>query len=55
MQGAQGRARNRREQGESDRWDPDNPWATEEGVSPVVLPPDEQGPIDPGPAIGYSR
>jgi len=32
-------------------WDPDNPWETEVGVDPVVLPPREQ-PIDPGPAIG---
>jgi hypothetical protein len=32
-------------------WDPDNPWETAEGVSPVVLPADEQR-IDPGPAIG---
>jgi len=40
---------------ESAYWDPDNPWATDEGVDPVVLPPEEQGPIDPGPAIGFSR
>ncbi len=39
----------------SARWDPDNPWVTAEGVDPVVLPPEDQGPIDPGPAIGYSR
>jgi hypothetical protein len=32
-------------------WDPDNPWETAEGVSPVVLPATEQR-IDPGPAIG---
>jgi hypothetical protein len=32
-------------------WDPDNPWVTAEGVSPVVLPADQQR-IDPGPAIG---
>ncbi|GID25290.1 hypothetical protein [Paractinoplanes brasiliensis] len=32
-------------------WDPDNPWATLEGVAPVVLPPRQQR-IDPGPAIG---
>jgi hypothetical protein len=32
-------------------WDPDNPWETREGVSPVVLPAAEHR-IDPGPAIG---
>jgi hypothetical protein len=32
-------------------WDPDNPWETAEGVSPVVLPATEPR-IDPGPAIG---
>jgi hypothetical protein len=37
------------------RWDPDNPWETEEGVPPVVLPPDDPGRIDPGPAIGLDR
>jgi hypothetical protein len=37
------------------RWDPDNPWETDEGVPPVVLPPDEPGRIDPGPAIGLDR
>lgn len=36
-------------------WDPDNPWRTEQGVAPVVLPPDEDGPIDPGPALGLPR
>jgi hypothetical protein len=43
----------RRDQSDSDRWDPDNPWETEEGVTPVVLPPREQR-VDPGPAIGLS-
>ncbi|PZF92706.1 hypothetical protein C1I93_19080 [Micromonospora endophytica] len=37
------------------RWDPDHPWETDRGVSPVVRPPDEEGPIDPGPAIGINR
>jgi hypothetical protein len=37
------------------QWDPDNPWETDEGVPPVVRPPDDDGPIDPGPAIGFSR
>ncbi|WP_125805122.1 hypothetical protein [Actinoplanes sp. ATCC 53533] len=55
MAPGQGRGRGRRQEGEQDRWDPDNPWSTEEGVNPIVLPPDEQGPIDPGPAIGYRR
>nr|WP_245666984.1 hypothetical protein [Micromonospora sediminicola] len=36
-------------------WDPDHPWATSQGVKPVMLPPDEEGPIDPGPAIGFDR
>jgi hypothetical protein len=46
-----GRRAGRRDKSEDARWDPDNPWATEEGVEPVVLPPMEQR-IDPGPAIG---
>ncbi|MFY1700431.1 hypothetical protein ACN28G_01520 [Micromonospora sp. WMMA1923] len=47
----------RREQDEttSRHWDPDHPWETEQGVAPVVRPPDEDGPIDPGPAIGLNR
>jgi hypothetical protein len=36
-------------------WDPDNPWETEEGVAPVVLPPAEAGRLDPGPAIGQGH
>jgi hypothetical protein len=36
-------------------WDPDNPWATETGVDPVVLPPPPAGRFDPGPAIGFDR
>ncbi|MGW3892938.1 hypothetical protein ACWD69_30050 [Micromonospora chokoriensis] len=40
---------------ESNDWDPDNPWETKRGVHPVVLPPEEDGPIDPGPAIGMGR
>jgi hypothetical protein len=35
------------------RWDPDNPWETAEGVSPVVLPASQQR-VDPGPAIGLN-
>jgi hypothetical protein len=37
------------------RWDPDNPWETSEGVAPVVLPSNETGRVDPGPAIGFHR
>jgi hypothetical protein len=36
------------------RWDPDNPWETEQGVAPVVLPPIEKH-FDPGPAIGFKN
>ncbi len=36
-------------------WDPNNPWETAQGVDPVVQPPEEEGPIDPGPAIGLDR
>ncbi|RGC66281.1 hypothetical protein C5N14_24500 [Micromonospora sp. MW-13] len=36
-------------------WDPDNPWETKEGVAPVVLPPDDDDPINPGPTIGLNR
>ncbi|MFI6075349.1 hypothetical protein ACIA5C_27690 [Actinoplanes sp. NPDC051343] len=48
-----GRRSGRRGQSEDMTWDPNNPWATDEGVDPVVLPPVEQR-IDPGPAIGLS-
>jgi hypothetical protein len=48
-----GRRSTRRDQSDSSRWDPDNPWVTAEGVDPVVLPPREQR-IDPGPAIGLN-
>ncbi len=44
----------RRQGEEPSRWDPDNPWRTEEGVAPVVLPATEQR-VDPGPAIGFDR
>lgn len=36
-------------------WDPDHPWETAEGISPVVRSPEEHGPSDPGPAIGLDR
>ncbi|MCI4064250.1 hypothetical protein MRQ36_17265 [Micromonospora sp. R77] len=47
----------RRENDESEprRWDPDHPWEVDQGVDPIVRPPDEEGPIDPGPAIGFDR
>ncbi len=34
-----------------ERWDPDNPWATEEGIAPIITPPEKRE-IDPGPALG---
>ena len=40
---------------EAKRWNPDQPWETEQGVEPVLLPPRPLGRIDPGPAIGYIR
>lgn len=46
----------REQEGDGARvWDADNPWETEQGVNPVMLPPKEDGPIDPGPAIGFDR
>ncbi|RKN28349.1 hypothetical protein [Micromonospora musae] len=41
--------------GESRNWDPDHPWDVDKGVPPVMRAPDEEGPIDPGPAIGLTR
>jgi hypothetical protein len=35
----------------SQHWDPDNPWETETGMDPVLLPQPEQR-INPGPTIG---
>jgi hypothetical protein len=32
-------------------WDPDNPWETESGIDPILLPRPEQR-INPGPTIG---
>ncbi|MFF0257175.1 hypothetical protein ACFYPW_32360 [Micromonospora zamorensis] len=40
---------------EQRRWDPDHPWETDEGVAPIVRPTNDDGPIDPGPAIGLDR
>lgn len=39
------------EAGSPQRWDPDNPWETDEGVAPVLKPRPERI-FDPGPAIG---
>ncbi|WP_308159567.1 hypothetical protein [Micromonospora sp. C81] len=39
----------------SRQWDPDNPWEIDNGVPPVVRPPDRDDPVDPGPAIGFNR
>jgi hypothetical protein len=48
---AGGQKSTRNKTDETQRWDPDNPWETDEGVEPVLLPPLEQR-VDPGPAIG---
>jgi hypothetical protein len=53
--GARGAGRTRDEEHNGQHWDPDNPWETDEGVAPVMLPSRETGRIDPGPAIGYNR
>ena len=52
--GNAGRGARYRGDSEAHKWDPDNPWQTDEGVSPVVLPPSEMR-FDPGPAIGFDR
>lgn len=41
--------------GEPRRWDSDDPWRIDEGVAPIMRPPHDEGPIDPGPAIGLNR
>jgi hypothetical protein len=41
----------RSDDAQSQRWDPDNPWETGNGMDPVLLPASEQR-IDPGPTIG---
>jgi hypothetical protein len=51
--GARGQRRSEAEPAQP--WDPDNPWETDEGVPPVVLPPPEPGTHDPGPAIGSGK
>ncbi|GAA2548878.1 hypothetical protein GCM10010435_18110 [Winogradskya consettensis] len=56
MLGQHGRsARRNDDHDEMSHWDPDNPWVTDEGVDPVLMPSAEAGPVDPGPAIGYRR
>ncbi len=40
---------------EKRQWDPDHPWDMDRGVTPIMLPPEDDGPIDPGPAIGLPR
>ncbi|TDC82985.1 hypothetical protein E1193_09985 [Micromonospora sp. KC606] len=40
---------------EAGHWDPDHPWETDQGVTPIVRPPEDEGPSDPGPAIGFNR
>nr|WP_230688862.1 hypothetical protein [Micromonospora sp. WMMC415] len=50
-----GQAARRNEPSVERTWDPDHPWETDRGVDPVVLPPKDEGPIDPGPAIGFTR
>ncbi|MEV7227946.1 hypothetical protein AB0M79_13130 [Polymorphospora sp. NPDC051019] len=37
------------------RWTSDNPWHTDAGVPPVLLPPKTPQPTEPGPTIGYNR
>jgi hypothetical protein len=58
MPGAQGNGSRRRdgEAGSGPAFDPDNPWATEEGVDPVIEAPRFLHRHDPGPGvIGWQR
>ncbi|MGW8643403.1 hypothetical protein [Micromonospora chalcea] len=48
-------SRGRADYKQESAWDPDNPWETKRGVDPVMRPPEDEGPIDPGPAIGFNR
>lgn len=45
----------KRPEKETGQWDAENPWRTTEGVDPIVQAPEDEGPIDPGPAIGFPR
>ncbi|GIF06396.1 hypothetical protein Asi03nite_39340 [Actinoplanes siamensis] len=38
----------------SDHWNPEDPWATEKGVPPILLPPKKEK-INPGPALGLPQ
>ncbi len=40
---------------DANSWDPDHPWQVKEGVDPIVRPSEGDGPIDPGPVIGFNR
>ncbi|MGW1057177.1 hypothetical protein [Micromonospora rubida] len=53
--GMDGRAGSQEHGDERRHWDPDQPWAVDEGVPPIVRSSDDEGPIDPGPAIGFGR
>jgi hypothetical protein len=53
MSGQRGRASTERD---GRTWDPDNPWAVDRGVAPVLLPDDEPKSFDAGPGvIGVDR
>lgn len=54
-QGGRGGVRSNDDQGGVQHWDPDNPWETDEGVAPVMMPGRDNRRIDPGPAIGHNR
>ncbi|AEV88604.1 Polycystic kidney disease protein 1-like 3 [Actinoplanes sp. SE50] len=43
-----------RDESASGRWDPENPWETDKGVAPILLPA-EKAVIDPGPVIGLKN
>ncbi|RZU51267.1 hypothetical protein EV385_3077 [Krasilnikovia cinnamomea] len=51
MAGARGGRRGHGDSDEGQRWDPDNPWATAEGVDSVIAPDPASGDVDPGPGI----
>lgn len=52
--GAGARGANQHDE-DGEHFDPDTAWDVAEGVTPVLDSPENQGPIDPGPAIGISR
>jgi hypothetical protein len=52
----QGRHGHSGKENEEQKWDPDNPWATDVGVSPVIRPDTTAPTFDPGPGvIGLDR